>query len=277
MKRTVIATAGRMPRGGRSSNHGKSRLRPFATPPRARSLSSNEPMRFVTWNMGCGSPRYTERYRRVRDEAWRMVLSLEPDVILVQEALLDTPEWVRAEGIFLPQRLHYDGQDAGTAILVRSGLMATNRFVTIGGSYVAAADIVGTDGEFVVASVHVDTKDQKKNLLTLLDALVQVTEGRRFIIGGDFNACRRYDEVYKKNAYRWFFDELGQRGFHDCHYGVHGREERTFWGHQAKEAYQLDHFFIESTGKARVRSCVVITTDDTKRLSDHSPVLLELG
>lgn len=234
-------------------------------------------MRIVTWNMGCGSPRYTARYRKGRDEAWRLLFALAPDVVLVQEAVLDLPEWVRAEGILIPQRLHYEGQDAGSAILVRGALMATPRLVTIAGSYVAAAEVIGSDGALTVASVHVDTKDQKKNLRALVDALVLLTAGGRFVIGGDFNACRRYDEVYKKNAYGWFFTELAERGFHDCHFGLHGREVQTFWGHQAKQAYQLDHFFIEGEGEARVRSCAVVTTDETKRLSDHSPVILDVA
>lgn len=197
--------------------------------------------------------------------------------MLVQESVLDVPEWVLADGIFTPQALHSDGQDAGSAILVRGGRISRNQLVTIAGSYAAAAEVVGVDGTIIVVSVHVDTKDQKKNLRALIDALVQTTEGKRFVIGGDFNACRRYDEVYKKNAYGWFFAELAERGFHDCHFGLHAREERSFWGHQAKEAYQLDHFFVAHEDAAKVQSCAVVTTDETQRLSDHSPLVLDLA
>jgi endonuclease/exonuclease/phosphatase family metal-dependent hydrolase len=40
---------------------------------------------------------------------------------------------------------------------------------------------------------------------------------------------------------------------------------------------QLDHFFVEESGKASVRKCDVITTAETRQLSDHSPLVLELG
>ncbi|MBX3207770.1 MAG: endonuclease/exonuclease/phosphatase family protein [Labilithrix sp.] len=235
-------------------------------------------MRVVTWNMGCGSPRYTGRYRKAHDEAWRLLLGFEPDVILVQEALLDVPAWVRdEETVIVAQPPGYEGQDAGCAIVVRGGLMATRHLMTIEGSYFAAAEVTGRDGPMFVASIHVDTKDQQKHLRSLVDALRPMLDGRRFIVGGDFNACRRWDVVYKKNVYGWFFDELAALGAHDCHFGRHEREDRSFWGHQAKEAYQLDHLFVERSGASRVRSCDVVTTDDTRRLSDHSPVLLELG
>jgi hypothetical protein len=51
-------------------------------------------MRVVSWNMGCA----TKRYCSVRDEAWRFLLGLEPDIALVQEAMLDLPAWLEAEG-----------------------------------------------------------------------------------------------------------------------------------------------------------------------------------
>jgi len=67
------------------------------------------------------------------------------------------------------------------------------------------------------------------------------------------------------------FASVAKRGLHDCHFGLHGKDERTFWG---KGEYQLDHFFVEESGKASVRKCEVVTTANTKRLSDHSPLVL---
>jgi endonuclease/exonuclease/phosphatase family metal-dependent hydrolase len=38
-----------------------------------------------------------------------------------------------------------------------------------------------------------------------------------------------------------------------------------------------DHFFVEASAKASVRKCEVHTTAETRRWSDHSPLVLELG
>lgn len=231
-------------------------------------------MRVVTWNMGCGSPRYTARYRRMRDKAWRLLFSLEPDLVLVQEALLDVPAWVAAEGAFFPQARVYERQDAGSAIFVRGGRAAKARPLAVPGSYVSAVDLVGDEGNVAAVSVHVDTTDQRIKLGALLDALAAFADAP-VVIGGDFNACRHWDSVRNSNTYTWFFEAMAAKGFHDCHFGLHRREERSFWGHQAKEAYQLDHFFVGRASAAGVRRCDVLTSDATKLMSDHSPVILE--
>jgi hypothetical protein len=52
----------------------------------------------------------------------------------------------------------------------------------------------------------------------------------RFVVGGDINAARRFDVIYNETTYRKFFASVVERRFHDCHFGLHGKEERTFWG-----------------------------------------------
>lgn len=159
---------------------------------------------------------------------------------------------------------------------MRGELVATAQPMKVAGSYLAVAEVAHAGEAILVASVHVDTKDQRRNLQALVDAFEPALAGRRFIVGGDFNAARRWDVVYKKNVYGWLFDALGEIGAHDCHFGLHEREDQSFWGHQAKEAYQLDHLFVDRKAAPRVVSCAVLTTDDTRRLSDHSPLVLDL-
>jgi endonuclease/exonuclease/phosphatase family metal-dependent hydrolase len=195
---------------------------------------------------------------------------------LRQEALFELLSWVLAEGAFFPQVPAWEGQDAGTAVFVRGGAPATPRPLVVPGSLISAVDVLGIGGAVTVVSVHVDTKDQKKNLQALVDVLSPFA-GTPVIIGGDFNACRHWDTVRGSNTYGWFFEAMTEKAFHDCHFGLHEREVQSFWGHQAKEAYQLDHFFADRGSAGRVRACDVITTDDTRRMSDHSPVLLEVA
>lgn len=233
-------------------------------------------MRVVSWNMGCGGPGFTKRYRQARDEAWRVLIDLAPDVVLVQEALFDVPDWVRGEGQLVVQPIAHDRQDAGTAVLVR-GMDATVTNLVSAGSYIAAADVNVGEHSTLFASVHVDTTDQRPKLEALVETLRAAVAGRRFVIGGDFNAARHWDVVYKRDVYGWFFKALEAAGFHDCHFALNGKEVQSFWGQQAKEAYQLDHLFVPAAQRESVRKCWIVDDEATRRLSDHGPIVVDLA
>jgi endonuclease/exonuclease/phosphatase family metal-dependent hydrolase len=144
-------------------------------------------------------------------------------------------------------------------------------------AFLAAADISGPEGKSRTVSVHLyphSGKAHQVNLSALFDTLKAHMPEGRFVAGGDINAARGFDVNYQGRRYEKFFASVAKRGLHDCYFGLHGEEQRTFWG---KGEYQLDHFFVEESGKALVRKCEVITTPEAQRLSDHSPVLLELG
>jgi endonuclease/exonuclease/phosphatase family metal-dependent hydrolase len=72
------------------------------------------------------------------------------------------------------------------------------------------------------------------------------------------------------------YDATDTVGGHDCHFALHGREVQSYWG-RAIEAYQLDHLFVDAGTAPSVRACDVLTTEATRRLSDHSPVILDLA
>jgi endonuclease/exonuclease/phosphatase family metal-dependent hydrolase len=228
-------------------------------------------MRIVSWNMGCA----TKHYCKVRDEAWRRLLGLAPDVVIVQEAMLDVPAWLHDEGtLFI--RPAYDGQDWGSGVLVR-GAAAKELPVVTPGSFVGAVEVEQPGGSILVASIHVcPGKNLAKNVGTLGDVLQPLLAGRRFIIGGDLNSGRHFDAVYKRATHRRFLEKLATVGAHDCHFALHGREVQSYWG-RAVEAYQVDHLFVDAAAAPTVRACDVLTTEETRALSDHSPVRLDLA
>jgi exonuclease III len=230
-------------------------------------------MRFVSWNMGCGGP---SRFRKTHETAWEYLLSeLRPDVALVQEALIGASTWVKGRGALLMSA--HTNPDNGAALFVREGLNATRVPMHSPHAFLAAGDISAPEGTFRTISVHLyphSGKAHQENLRMLFEALKAAMTGGRYVVGGDINAARRFDVVYRTRTYGKFFASVAERGLHDCHFGLHGKEERTFWG---KGEYQLDHFFVEERAATSVRKCEVITTADTQRLSDHSPLVLELG
>ena len=230
-------------------------------------------MLIVSWNMGCG-PR--SRYRRSHADAWRYLLELRPDVAFVQEALRNSePLSVHGSTFWSTDR----GTDSGTAVFIRAGVVADPVDVRSTGSYVAGVWVQSSGVPVLLASVHVGPPDYKEHRRLLIEELVKVTAGTRFVVGGDLNAARHWDTVYGGRTHTEFFKELTDCGFHDCHWAQHGREIQSFWGHQAREPYQCDHFFTDKTTAehGQVRDCVVVDNPQVRAFSDHGPLFLELA
>ena len=233
-------------------------------------------MRIVTWNMGCG-PRVSQ-YRRSHNEAWEyLVKELRPDVAMVQEALVSNLEEARSSHTVTVCRLG-PSVVAGTAVLTRALETATAPTIAVSEHTYAVTTKVNTAaGAFTAVSVHVyPGEEHHADLERLVELLRATLRGRRVLVGGDFNAARRFDAVYGGQKHQRFFTAMERAGFHEAHWGVHGREVQSFWGRQTKESYQDDHFFLSSEWQARVRSCDVVDNESVRRLSDHGPVVLEL-
>ena len=215
------------------------------------------------------------KYRKTHPEAWQYLLAeLRPDVALVQEALFSAvPMSMPGGQLFWSEDR---GSESGSAIFVRDGLAATRVALQSKGSYVAAVQLTVGGSPTLVASVHVGPPDYKKHLRMLADGLSEAVDGRRFVVGGDFNAARHWDDVYGGCWYTNYFDDLAQRRFHDCHWAQHGKEVQSFWGHQAREAYQCDHLFVDPATAPHVSDCAIVDNADVRRLSDHGPIQLTI-
>jgi len=233
-------------------------------------------MRIVTWNMGCGPK--AAQYRKTHGEAWDYLLQeLSPDVAFVQEALVTNLEEARRDHSVTVCELA-PGVAAGTGVLVRNFEAAVAPSLAVSrDTYVVPAKVNTPAGPLTVVSVHIyPGKEQHVDLQRLVDLLDHTFAGQAVLVGGDFNAARRFDEVYGGKMHGTFFAAMDAAGLHEVHWAIHGREIQTFWGRQAKEAYQDDHFFIAKAWTSRVRSCTVIDNELVRRLSDHGPVVLEL-
>ena len=228
-------------------------------------------MRIISWNMGCG-PR--TRYRRTHLDAWRYLLTeLQPDVAFVQEALLNyTVASEQGDLYWSADR----GSDSGTAVFVRAGIAASPLEVRSLGSYVAAVTVTHTDSPILLASAHVGPSNYQRHRLALAEVLGQLVAEKRFVVGGDLNTARHWDKVYGGHQHTNFFEALASRDFYDCHWMQHGKEVQSFWGHQAKEAYQCDHLFTDNSSRAKVLDCSIIDNVDVRSLSDHGPICLTL-
>jgi exonuclease III len=228
-------------------------------------------VRVITWNMGGFA------FRKKQAEAWAYLENtLKPDIALLQEVPRSKFDELSKKG----RAFAYHGGKLGTMVYCAEGFSAkveADETMSHCSSemYLAAADVLAFLCPFVLISAHVNPdKEHKAHLRKLIEMLDQAGHARPIIIGGDFNACRHYDEVYKRNACSWFFDGMRRIGFYDCHFGLHGEEKRTHWSKKTSEPYQDDHLFVSSDWKDRIISCDILPYDPAKRLSDHGPVEL---
>lgn len=201
---------------------------------------------------------------------------LRPDVALVQEALLSKVEAVRDTFAVKVCELA-TGVDAGTAVLVRGRDVTDAKAIAVSASsYAATVEVKTEAGPLTVVSAHVfPGKEQHVDLARFVKLLAGTFEGP-VLVGGDFNSARRFDEVYGGKKHAGFFEAMAAAGFHEPHWRIHGKEVQSFWGRQAKEAYQDDHFFVSESWAGRVRECRVVDDAVVRRVSDHGPVVLEI-
>jgi hypothetical protein len=105
------------------------------------------------------------------------------------------------------------------------------------------------------------------------DALARLVEGQRFIVGGDWNNARLFDEGRPgEPVASMFFTRASDRGWFECH---QGDEEQT-WLRPNNKPYQLDHIFTDSETARTVTACFAANGWPASELSDHAPLVTEL-
>ncbi len=227
-------------------------------------------MKIVTWNMDCWK-RDVSRH----DEAWAyLVEELRPDIALLQE--------VRPPASFEGNNLLYTaigGSRRWGSAIFTNGLPIHGIPIENHKGWVVAGEILlPNNSKAVAVSIHARFIEREvfPHLNYLFDDLSPVLEEQTFIVGGDLNAARLIDEVYGTRCDSEFFDRIESSGFFNCHRKFHAKEQQTFWG-KTKYPYQDDHLFVSEHLKEQVLSCDTLDYERIRKLSDHSPVLAEIG
>ncbi len=99
-----------------------------------------------------------------------------------------------------------------------------------------------------------------------------------FIIAGDYNSGKNY--VDQKGNSFWYTDELlafEKENMCDAFRFVNGDVEEYSWYSHQKNGYRYDHTYIENSLKPIVKNCYYDHSWRIDKLSDHSPMFLELG
>jgi endonuclease/exonuclease/phosphatase family metal-dependent hydrolase len=168
------------------------------------------------------------------------------------------------------------------------------------GSYLATAEFeVPMLGSLVVASVHTPAREASERHHPGLDrgeisrpetdgpwlndvafaAYRAFLEGRRFVVGGDWNTSRWLDEHGVADvAGAAFFARAESAGWVEVSLDREGREGKSWYGSSSPRTHQADHIFTDASTATAVQSFAIEPWPvATLGLSDHAPLILELA
>lgn len=261
-------------------------------------------MRLVSWNINGarhpGSASYAQQAG-----SWEALRAMKAEVILLQEVDPKAiPEWARAHWT-----LHGLEGTWGSVVGVIPSVASepaprADPWLEIVSNYVTLATLNANGQSVLLVSVHAPATKADEFLRRSLNkpgaiaaeelakvarpqcppyaldiifgALQRRPLGERFIVAGDMNEARLFDETMPetRGAAVEFFHRAKANGWEEC-CCPDGVEQRTFVKKESR-AYQLDHLFCDRATRAGVRSFRVVPEDEVKGLSDHVPLVVEL-
>jgi exonuclease III len=98
--------------------------------------------------------------------------------------------------------------------------------------------------------------------------------GRTFVIGGDWNTSRLFDEDGTTAGHE-FHEQAKADGWVETQWRLHGRETQT-WLRRGDRPHQLDHVFCDAQlAGGLVGSRSLADSASFLELSDHAPLIVD--
>lgn len=129
---------------------------------------------------------------------------------------------------------------------------------------------------FSVIGVYLPHK-KKHKLLEYITDVVDKSD-QPYIIGGDYNTG--VNHVDQKGKSFWYTDQLEKlkkADYKDAFRLVNGDVEEYSWYSHQGNGYRYDHIFVDDTLSGLVTNCYYDHEWRLDKMSDHSPMFLELG
>ena len=129
---------------------------------------------------------------------------------------------------------------------------------------------------FSVMGVYLPHK-KKHHLLPFITTKIAETQ-IPFIVTGDYNIGHNY--VDQKGDSFWYQAELQafeKTGMVDAFRHIHQKKEEYSWFSHQGNGYRYDHTYVHESLLPIVKNCYYLHEWRQNKLSDHSPMVLELG
>ena len=230
----------------------------------------------VTWNMDTW-----KRTHPQRKAAWTyLTMEISADIMLLQEF---APQSQTDDQYSVLYREIGGKRKWGSAVATRGLPICEVKFNNSYPGAVIAADVHLPDGgvltvislygmfdeeNYVTAALHRVLSD-----LTLL--LHKDRNKRLFVIAGDYNASKQWDEVYRNQypAHRIFFERLEDFGLVDCTMQYFQKPVQTNRHANSNFPWQNDYIHVSKKLAVNLESCEVKDDSRVRELSDHNPVI----
>jgi endonuclease/exonuclease/phosphatase family metal-dependent hydrolase len=224
-------------------------------------------VKVVTWNLGYW------QFRAKHDDAWTYLrTTIRPDIAFLQE--VRPPKLMPREALVFKQV----DRGWGTAIYSRNLPLDEIPLCSEYPGRVAGASLSLENGSRLhLASIHAysDTPAIPR-LANVMEEIMEIFSGRAAIVGGDLNSARLAETVWPGFGHGPFWERMERSSLVDCCQRVNMKELQTFFRANSKHPFQDDHLFVSRNLASGLKSCDVINTDVTRRVSDHIPLFIEL-
>lgn len=127
---------------------------------------------------------------------------------------------------------------------------------------------------FSICGVYLPHKKKHK----LIPYITQLGETRNYIVVGDYNTGKNY--IDQKGKTFWYTDELlkfEQSGYIDAFRHINGDVSEYSWYSHQGNGFRYDHTYIHNDLIPIAKDCYYMHEYREQGISDHSPMMLELG
>jgi exonuclease III len=131
-------------------------------------------------------------------------------------------------------------------------------------------------GAFSVIGVYLPHK-KKHQLIPFITEIIDSSD-KNYIVAGDYNTGINY--VDQKGNSFWYEDALKNMetvGMKDAFRHINGSVLEYSWYSHQENGYRYDHTYVAEALLPIVKNCYYLHEYREDGLSDHSPMLLELG
>ncbi len=129
---------------------------------------------------------------------------------------------------------------------------------------------------FKVMGVYLPHK-KKNTLLPYINNLIKKDDAH-YIIVGDYNTgINGIDQAGKSFWYEEELIKLNKNGYVDAFRHVHGDIKEYSWYSHQGNGYRYDHTYVDEALLPIVKDCYYLHDWRESKLSDHSPMVLEVG
>lgn len=169
-----------------------------------------------------------------------------------------------------------DSKPNENSVIIASNIPFSSRLYPLADPKYSGNIVTAEFGAFNLMGVYMPHK--KKHILfkTAREALSKSSVP--FILAGDFNSGKNYIDQ-KGNSF-WYTEELvklEEGGMIDAfRYVNEGVEEYSWFSHQ-KNGFRYDHIYCDNSLQTIIKDCYYDHSWRINKLSDHSPMFLEMG